>query len=55
MSLKDKINKALDLKDIKNLKKLKFKHSQILIIMEAAGDYPYSTKYLRKLKLEIFR
>lgn len=53
MSLKDKINKALDLKDIKNLKKLKFKHSQILLsLMEAAGDYPYSTKYLRKLKLE---
>ncbi len=53
MSLKDKINKALDLKDIKNIKKLKFKHSQILLsLMEASGDYLYSTKYLKELKLE---
>ena len=51
MSLKDKINKALDLKDIKNLKKLKFKHSQILLsLMEAAGDYPYH-KIFKRIKI----
>ncbi len=53
--LQEEINRAIDLKDKQNLKKLKFKYSKIVLdLMESAGDYLYATKYLRKLKLEKF-
>ncbi len=54
-SLKEEINKAIDLKDKNTLKKFKFKYSKtVLDLMESAGDYSFSTNYLRKLKLEGF-
>ena len=55
ISLQEEINRALDLKDKQTLKNLKFKYSEIVLnLMESAGDYAYSTKYLRQLKLEGF-
>ena len=54
-SAKDEINKAIDLKDIKSLKKIKFNNSGIVLdLMESAGDFSFATKFLRGLKLEGF-
>ena len=54
-SLKEEINKAIDLKDKKNLKKFKFKHSKIVLdLMESSGDYLFATNFLHRLKLEGF-
>ncbi len=54
-NLKEEINKAIDLKDKKTLKKLKFKYSKIVLdLMESAGDYSFATNILRKLNLEYF-
>ena len=54
-SLKEEINRAVDLRDTKTLKKFKFKHSKIVQdLMEAAGDYTFASNFLRKLKLEGF-
>ena len=54
-SLKEEINKAIDLRDKKTLKKLKFKYSEILLnLLESAGDYSFATKFLHELKLEGF-
>ncbi len=51
-SLKVEINKAIDLKDKKILKKFKFQYSEVvLILMESAGDYVHAIKYLNELKL----
>ncbi len=52
---KEEINKAIDLRDKKTLKKYRFKYSKILLdLMESAGDYSFSNKFLRELKLEGF-
>ena len=52
-SLKEEINKAIDLKDKKTLKNFKFKYSKIVLdLMESAGDYSFATNFLRKIKLE---
>ena len=54
-SLKEEINKAIDLRDKKSLKKFKFKYSKIVLdLMESSGDYSFATNFLRKLKLEGF-
>ena len=54
-SLKEEINKAIDLRDKKSLKKFKFKYSKILLdLMESSGDYSFANDFLRKLKLEDF-
>ena len=54
-SLKEEINKAIDLRDTKNLKKFKFKYSKIVLdLMESSGDYSFATNFLSKLKLEGF-
>ena len=54
-SLKEEINKAIDLRDKKSLKKFKFKHSKSVIdLVESSGDYSFSSNFLRKLKLEGF-
>ena len=54
-SLKEEINKAIDLRDKKTLKDLKFKHSKIVLdLMESAGDYSFANNFLRKLNLEGF-
>ena len=54
-SLKEEINKAIDLKDKKTIQKLKFKYSEILLnLMESSGEYLYATQYLKELKLEGF-
>ncbi len=54
-SIKEEINRAVDLRDTKTLKKFKFKHSKIVQdLMEAAGDYSFASNFLRKLKLEGF-
>ena len=54
-SLKEEINKAIDLRDKKSLKKLKFKNSKIVLdLLESSGDYSFATKFLSKLKLESF-
>ena len=54
-SLKEEINKAIDLRDKKTLKDLKFKHSKIVLdLMESAGDYSFTTNFLRKLNLKGF-
>ncbi len=53
--LKEEINKAIDLRDKKALKKYRFKYSKIVLdLMESAGDYSFATKFLRELKLEGF-
>ena len=52
-SLKEEINQAIDLRDKKALKKLKFKSSKIVLnLMESAGDYALASKLLSKLSLE---
>ena len=54
-SLKEEINKAIDLKDKKIIQKLKFKYSEILLnLMESSGEYSYAIRYLKELKLEGF-
>ena len=54
-SLKEEINKAIDLRDKKSLKKFKFKYSKVLLdLMESSGDYLFASNFLRKLKLEGF-
>ncbi len=54
-SLKEEINKAIDLRDKKSLKKFKFKYSKIVLeLMESAGDYSFATNFLSKLRLEGF-
>ena len=54
-SLKEEINKAIDLRDKKSLKKFKFKHSKIVLdLVESSGDYSFATNFLSKLKLEGF-
>ncbi len=54
-SHKEEINKAIDLRDKKSLKKFKFKYSQIVLdLMEYSGDYLFATNFLSKLKLEGF-
>ena len=54
-SLKEEINKAIDLRDKKSLKKFKFKHSKIVLdLVEASGDYSFASNFLSKLKLEGF-
>ena len=54
-SLKEEINKAIDLRDKKSLQKFKFKYSKIVLdLLEASGDYSFATNFLRKLKLEGF-
>lgn len=54
-SLKQEINKALDLRDKKSLKKFKFKYSKIVLdLLEASGDYSFATNFLNKLNLEGF-
>ena len=54
-SLKEEINKAIDLKDKKIIQKLKFKYSEILLnLMESSGEYLYGRQYLKELKLEGF-
>ena len=54
-SLKEEINKAIDLRDKKSLKKFKFKYSKIVLdLMESSGDYSFATNFLSKLKLEGF-
>ena len=54
-SLKQEINKALDLRDKKSLKKFKFKYSKIVLdLLEASGDYSFATNFLSKLNLEGF-
>ena len=51
----EEINKAIDLRDKKSLKKFKYKFSKILLdLMESSGDYSFATNFLRKLKLEGF-
>ena len=55
LSLKEEINKAIDLRDKKSLEKFKFKYSQIVLdLMESSGDYSFATNFLRRLKLEGF-
>ena len=52
-SLKEEINHAIDLRDKKALKKLKFKSSKIVLnLMESAGDLALASKLLSKLSLE---
>ena len=54
-SLREEINKAIDLKDKKSLKKFQFKYSKIVLdLVESSGDYSFATNFLRKLKLEGF-
>ena len=54
-SLKEEINKAIDLRDKKTLKKFKFKYSEIVLnLLESTGDYSFATKFLHELKLEGF-
>ena len=54
-SLKEEINKAIDLRDKKTLKNFKFKYSKIVLdFMESSGNYSYSTKFLHQLNLEGF-
>ena len=54
-SLQEEINKAIDLRDKKSLKKFKFKHSKsVLDLVESSGDYLFATNFLSKLKLEGF-
>ena len=54
-SLQEEINKAIDLRDKKSLKKFKFKHSKIVLdLVESSGDYSFATNFLSKLKLEGF-
>ncbi|GIS09459.1 MAG: ATP phosphoribosyltransferase regulatory subunit [Alphaproteobacteria bacterium] len=54
-SLKEEINKAIDLRDKKSLQKFKFKYSKIVLdLLEASGDYSFATNFLSKLKLEGF-
>ncbi len=54
-SLKEEINKAIDLRDKKTLNTFKFKHSKIVQdLMESTGDYSFATNFLRKLTLEGF-
>ncbi len=54
-SLKEEINKAIDLRDKKSLKKFKFKNSKtVLDLVESSGDYSFATNFLSKLKLEGF-
>lgn len=54
-SLKEEINKAIDLRDKKTLINLKFKHSKtVLDLMDATGDYSFTNNFLSKLKLEGF-
>ena len=54
-SLKEEINKAIDLRDKKSLKKFNFKYSKIVLeLMESSGDYSFATNFLSKLKLEGF-
>ena len=52
-SMKEKINEAIDRKDQKTLKNLKFDNSETLIqFMECTGDDLHATKYLSRLKLD---
>ena len=52
-SMKAKINEAIDRKDQKTLKSLKFDNSETLIqFMECTGDDLHATKYLSRLKLD---
>jgi ATP phosphoribosyltransferase regulatory subunit len=54
-SLKEEINKAIDLRDKKSLKKFNFKHSKtVLDLVESSGDYLFATNFLSKLKLKGF-
>ena len=54
-SLKEEINKAIDLRDKKTLKKLKFEYSKIVLdLMESTGDYTFAANFLRNLNLEGF-
>jgi len=54
-SLKEEINKAIDLRDKKTLKNFKFKYSKIILdFMESSGNYSFATKFLRQLNLEGF-
>ena len=54
-SLKEGINKAIDLRDKKSLKNFKFKHSKIVLdLLESSGDYSFATNFLSILKLEGF-
>ncbi len=53
--LKEDVNRAIDLKDKKTLQKLNFRYSDIVLnLMDAAGDYAYASKFLRKLNLKGF-
>ena len=50
--LKEKINEAIDRKDIQTLRKLQFDNSPIILkLMECAGDYEHGIKKLSELKL----
>jgi len=52
-SMKEEINEAIDRKDQKILKSLKFDNSETLIqFMECTGDDLHATKYLSRLKLD---
>ena len=54
-SLKEEINKAIDLRDKKSLQKFKFKYSKIILdLLEASGDYSFATNFLSKLKFKGF-
>ncbi len=54
-SLKEEINKAIDLRDKKSLQKFKFEYSNIILdLLEASGNYSFATNFLSKLKLEGF-
>ena len=50
--LKEKINEAIDRKDIQTLRKLKFDNLQIILkLMECAGNYKHAIRHLSELKL----
>ena len=54
-SIKEEINKAIDLRDKKTLKKLKFEYSEIVLdLMDSTGDYTFAANFLRNLNLEGF-
>ncbi|MDC0093204.1 ATP phosphoribosyltransferase regulatory subunit [Alphaproteobacteria bacterium] len=51
-SLKEKINEAIDRKDIQTIRKLQFDNSQIILnLMECAGNYEHGIRNLSELKL----
>tara|TARA_B100001564_G_C20305119_1_gene518729 strand:- start:56 stop:655 length:600 start_codon:yes stop_codon:yes gene_type:complete len=51
--MKEEINEAIDRKDQKTLKNLKFDNSETLIqFMECTGDDLHATEYLSRLKLD---